>query len=84
MTEYCVDIFTNGKHTKCVDSFDEYEEAIKYIAQNPLSSTAEEYCIGIPYYDNEGWLVDIAYLYPPEFAEDVEKIRKGEMEKWKD
>lgn len=58
--------------------FDDYESAINYIAQNPLSSAAEEYRIGVPYYDNEGWLVDIAYLDPSEFSEDVEKVRKGE------
>ena len=51
--------------------------AITYIAQNPLSSAAEEYRIGIPSYNYEG-LVGVEYLYPPEFAEDVEKIRKGE------
>ena len=51
--------------------------AITYIAQNPLSSAAEEYRIGIPSYNDEG-LVGVEYLYPPEFAEDVEKIRKGE------
>ena len=75
MTEYCVDIFTNGKHPKCVYTFCDYESAINYIAQNPLSSATEEYRIGIPSYDDEG-LVGIEYLYPPEFAKDVVKVRR--------
>lgn len=75
--KYCVDIFTNGEHPKCVYVFCDYKSAIHYIAQNPLSSAAEEYRIGIPSYDDEG-LVGVEYLYPPEFVEDVEKIRKGE------
>lgn len=74
MTEYCVYIFTNGKRPKCVYTFCDYISAITYIAQNPLSSG--EYRIGIPSYDDEG-LVGVEYLYPPEFAEDVEKVRKG-------
>lgn len=76
--EYCVDIFTDGKHHKCVHTFCDYESAISYIAQNPLSSVTEEYRIGIPSYDDEG-LVCVEYLYPPEFAEDVVKVRKGEI-----
>lgn len=77
MTEYYVQIMTNiYKHPRCVYVFDDYESAITYIAQNPLSSAAEEYRIGIPSYDDEG-LVGVEYLYPPEFAEDVEKVRKG-------
>lgn len=77
MTECYVDIFTNGKHTKSVCAFCDYEEAIAYIAQNPLSSTAEEYRIGIPSYDEEG-LLGIEYLCLPEFADDVKKVIKGE------
>lgn len=78
MNEYYVQIMTNTyEHPRCVYEFYNYEDAINYIAQNPLSSADEEYRIGIPSYDDEG-LSGMEYLYPPEFAEDVEKIRKGE------
>ena len=45
MTEYCVEIVTDDEHSERVGRFYDYESAIDYINQNPLSSDTEEYRI---------------------------------------